>query len=117
MTVRADAMAYVHRAVCGALGTAQCYPMVQPDPSLLPAVVYYAVGQDTMTPLAGPYQTATAIRVEARDKTYAGAVAVSAAVVMALRKGGRLSQLLSLVDDYDEDLNIYRRIRSVMVRH
>ena len=118
-----DAMAHFHEVACGTLGAEQCYPVVQPgekdaqqqDTIKLPSIVYYAIGQDTVALLAGPYQIGTAIRYEARAHSYAETVTLSAAVITALRQAGRLSQMLSLFDDYDDDLNIFRRIRSVMM--
>ena len=117
---RADAMAHFREVAGAALGSDHCYPGVQPivgDTLVLPSLVYYAVGQDVLTTLErGPHQTATAIRFEARDRDFAAAVQLSTSVVEALRRAGRLAELLSLVDEYDEELNIHRRIRSVMVR-
>ena len=87
MTLRADAMSHFRDAACAALGNENCFPGVQPGRPgavaggafALPSIVYYAVGQDTLETLAGPAQTGTAIRYEARDRSYKGAVALSAA--------------------------------------
>ncbi|MYH25519.1 MAG: hypothetical protein F4156_09850 [Holophagales bacterium] len=126
MTTRPDALAHVHEVACGVLDTTHCYPVVQPtvqeqgqDVFQLPAVVYYAVGQQSVTPLAGPHVAATAVRYEVRSRSYqgaGGAATLDRALVSALRQAGRLTGLLSLVDEYDDERGIYRRIRSVMVR-
>ena len=118
--MRPDAMALVYQIACRVLGTTYCFVTVQTDPSKLPAVVFYAVGQDTLTTLdTGPQQRGTAIRFEVRADRDSGGFAATARLstrmVAALRQSGRLVSLLSLVDDFDETLGIYRRIRSVMV--
>ncbi len=116
MTARLDAMAHFHQTARGVLGTTQCFPSVQPN-HVFPAVVFYAVGQNQVSTLAaGPHQRATAIRFEVRSRSYAESVRLSAAIVEALRSGRRLLSLLSLVENFNDELGIYRRIRSVMVR-
>ena len=81
-----------------------------------PAVVVSAVGHDTLTTLDGPFETATVLRFDVRGKAQNEVRRLSAAIVAALRAGGRLRSLLSLTDLYDDELSIHRRVRSVMVR-
>ena len=120
-----NAMQHVHRTACAVLGGNDCYYTVQrpirndrgTEELRLPAVVIRAIGQDALTTLSeGAHQTATIVRVEARARTYAAVLTLSDRLVAAMREGGRLVSLLSLIDDYDEPLGIHRRIRSVMVR-
>ena len=125
MTARPDAMLHFVEVARGVPGLDACYPVVQKKIKgddgkrefLFPSVVYYAVGEDTIETLSeGVHQSATVIRFEVRDAVYSTTVRLSGEIVAALRKDGRLLSLNSLVDDYDGDLSIYRRIRSVTVR-
>ena len=112
--MKLDAMSFFHRTACGVLGTNECYPMTQSN-SVFPSIVYYSVGQDAVTMLEGAQQTATSIRYEVRSTDHRETVTLSQAVVAALRKGKRLRSLLSLTDQFDDKLSIYRRFRTVMV--
>ncbi len=121
-------MAYVAAAARAALGTSNCWPIVARDPNRLPAVIYYAVGGETLTTLGeGVHEVATAVRFEVRTKVpgvgdslettgYGAAVRLSAAIVRGLRSGGRLLALHSVIDELDESVGIYRRIRTATVR-
>ena len=53
---------------------------------------------------------AVAIRIESRDKTYSGSVSLDKKVASLLRRAGRLMSILSLSDEYDDDLSIFRRV-------
>ena len=115
-------MTLVHEAACTVVDPANCWALVQQRPPgekdlVYPAVVYRAVGGETVTTLhTGPHEAATAVRVEVRSTDYAAVVRLSGELVEALRTTARLLALLALVDLYDEELAIYRRIRSVMIR-
>ena len=117
MNARPNPMQHFHAIACGIVGVDNCYPGVQRgDPIVFPSVVYHGIGQDVVSTLdLGPQQTATAIRFETRDKRYDSVVALSERIVAALGAGGRLQSLLSLMDIFDGELGIHRRIRSVMV--
>ena len=81
-----------------------------------PSVVFVAVADETITTLkGGPFQTATAVRYEARSKDPDEARTLSGQILTALRRAGMLKQMLSVLDDFDDDLGIYRRIQSVML--
>ena len=115
--VRVDPMTYVRDLACEVLGNQNCYPVVQPNPDQQPSIVYYSIGSvNVVTSDAGPHDVSTAIRVESRAKTYGRSVEIDKDVISKLRAGGRLISVLSLIDEYDNDLSFYRRIRSVMVR-
>lgn len=124
MSARPDAMTHFHSVACVVLGNDNCFPVVQPsekdaggqDIFKLPALVYYALSPETVSTLAGPCETALAMRYEARATDYDGAVELSGQVLSALRAGGRLTRIGAGVDDYDEALEIYRRIQSVTLR-
>ncbi len=116
---RPDAMLHVHETACAVLGSDNCFASVQPsDPApTFPSVVFQAVGQDTLTTLTeGVHQIATAIRFEVRDRMQKETDRLSDEIVAALRRSGRLLALGALIDDYDDELSIYRRIRTVTVR-
>ncbi len=116
---RPDAMLHVHETACAVLGTDNCFASVQPsDPApTFPSVVFQAVGQDTLTTLTeGAHQIATAIRFDVRDRMQKETERLSDEIVAALRAGSRLIWLGTLIDDFDDELSIYRRIRTVTVR-
>ena len=55
------------------------------------------------------------MRFEARAKTPEEAKRISDQIISALRRNGLMRQLLALTDDFDDDLEIHRRIQSVML--
>ena len=81
-----------------------------------PSVVVAVIADETTVTLkGGPFQVATAIRYEARSKDPDEARTLSGQILSALRRAGMLKQMLSVLDDFDDDLGIYRRIQSVML--
>ena len=114
---RVSSSLYVRNAAKTALGNDHVYPVVQPAPDVFPSVVYYSVGHTTLSTLdRPPGQLTSVIRIEARGKTYSQAVALDLAMVNELKDGGRLIALRSLIDDFDDELSLYRRIRSISIR-
>ena len=112
------------KALAGAVvGADNVHEIVQPSKLVdrhrefeFPSVVFVAVADETITTLkGGPFQTATAIRYEARSKDPDEARTLSGQILSALRRAGMLKQMLSVLDDFDDDLGIYRRIQSVML--
>ena len=105
---------FVRTACCDALASLgyadECYPVIQPNP-VFPSVVYYAIGDDSLT-LA---DRGTAMRVESRAKSYGDAIAIDRAIIDRLRKSARSLALLSLLDDFDAAFMVYRRIRTMRV--
>ena len=95
----------------------RCCPVVQfdADKTNLPAIVYYALGSETVTTFDGPFETATALRYECRAKDYDDATELSQKVLARLRDAGRLLRIGAGIDNYDEALAIYRRIQSVTI--
>ena len=71
--------------------------------------------RSTATLKGGPFRSATALRYEARSKDPDEARTISAQILTALRRAGMLKQMLGVLDDFDDDLGIYRRIQSVML--
>ncbi|WP_425154706.1 hypothetical protein [Candidatus Palauibacter sp.] len=118
--VRPDAMAYVAAAARAALGTRYCWFGVARDPTQLPHVVYYGIGEETVATLdRGSRPVATRIRIDMRAATPAETISLDRALVAELRAGGRLKSLQGLQDDYEvvgEAGGVHRRIRSVAVR-
>ena len=83
---------------------------------VFPSVVFGLIADQTTTTLkGGPFRSATAIRYEARSKDSAEARMISGQILEALRRAGMLKQMLGVLDDFDDDLGIYRRIQSVML--
>ena len=81
-----------------------------------PSVVVSIIADETVSTLkGGPFRSATAIRYEARSKDSAEARMLSGEILEALRRAGMLKQMLGVLDDFDDDLGIYRRIQSVML--
>ena len=111
-------------AVAGVVvGAANVHEIVQPSKLVdrhrefeFPSVVFAVVGDEsTQTLKGGPFRTGTALRYEARAKTPAETRRISGEIATALRARGLLKQLLALTDDFDDDLEIHRRIQSVML--
>ena len=111
-------------AVAGVVvGAANVHEIVQPSKKVgshrefeFPSVVFAVVGDETEQTLkGGPFRTAVAVRYEARAKTAVEAKRISVEIVSALRVRGLLNQLLTVAGDFDDDLEIHRRIQSVML--
>ena len=112
-------------AVAGVVvGAANVHEIVQPSKTgryrhrefEFPSVVFAVVGDESeLTLKGGPFRTAVALRYEARAKTPAETRRISGEITTALRARGLLKQLLALADDFDDDLEIHRRIQSVML--
>ena len=81
-----------------------------------PSVVFAVIADETINTLkGGPFQVATAIRYEARSKDPDESRTISGQILTALRRAGMLKQMLGVLDDFDDDLGIYRRIQSIML--
>ena len=81
-----------------------------------PSVVFAVIADETLNTLkGGPFQYATAMRYEARSKDPDEARTISGQILTDLRRAGKLKQMLSVLDDFDDDLGIYRRIQSIML--
>ena len=125
MADRLSEMRYVDQAARQALKTGHAYAVVQKPVKtgvdlVFPSVVYYGISQDTITTLEGSWPRAVALRVESRakgDMGYRDATMLDVDVIRFLRMGGRLRALVAMVDDYEEELNVYRRIRTVMIKN
>ena len=118
MTARDDVVTYFHSTACAVLDNDNCFPVVQFDAgkSAYPAILYHVLSPETVTTLEGPHTTALALRFESRSKNYDEAVELSKRVLSALRSGGRLMRIGAGNDDYDDTLEVFRRIQSVTLR-
>ena len=112
------------KALAGAVvGADNVHEIVQPSKLVdrhrefaFPSVVVSIIADETLTTLkGGPFRSATAIRYEARSKDPDEARTISAQILTALRRAGMLQQMLGVLDDFDDDLGIYRRIQSIML--
>ena len=105
------------------VGAANVHEIVQPSKKVgshrefeFPSVVFAVVGDESEQTLkGGPFRTGIAVRFEARAKTPEEAKRISDQIISALRRNGLMRQLLALTDDFDDDLEIHRRIQSVML--
>ena len=83
---------------------------------VFPSVTFGLIADETISTIkGGPFRSATAIRYEARAKDPKEARSISAQILTALRRAGMLKQMLGVLDDFDDDLGIHRRIQSIMV--
>ena len=81
-----------------------------------PSIVFSVIADETISTLrGGPFRSATALRYETRSKDPDEARTISAQILTALRRAGKLQQMLGVLDDFDDDLGIYRRIQSIML--
>ena len=87
-------MAHFYQAAAP-LVDGRCCPVVQfdADADAYPAIVYYGLTPETVTTLAGPFETARALRYECRSQDYDEAVDLSGDVLAQLRAGGRLIRI------------------------
>ena len=108
----------------GVVGADNVHEIVQPSKLAnprkrefaFPSVVFAVIADETTVTLkGGPFRSATAIRCEARSKDPDEARDISGQILTALRQAGMLKQMLSVLDDFDDDLGIYRRIQSIML--
>ena len=113
--------------VASPLVDGRCFPVVQPGlidkdgnpvdaTDAFPAIVFYRLGQETLTTTEGPFATGLAIRYECRSLDYDETLTLSERVITGLRSGGRLLRIGSGLDEYDEAYEIARRIQSVTLR-
>lgn len=120
MSREVDIITRFRATVCDVVGAKRCHPIVHRtvgNGDSWPSIVYLVTGSDTIFTLGGgPQIYRMIIRYEVRAKTYAKALEKSAEVVEELRKRQQLISILSDISDYDDDLDIYRHIRSVIVR-
>ena len=86
------------------------------QPPLFPSVVYFALGLEDLSSFEGPTQRAEAVRIESRAKMYKDALAMDRDILQRLRAGGRLRSLGALIDEWDEEFEIHRRVRTVLIR-
>ena len=105
------------------VGADNVHEIVQPSKQVdqhrefvFPSIVFSVIADETINTLkGGPFRSATALRYEARSKDPDEARTISAQILTALRRAGMLKQMLGVLDDFDDDLGIYRRIQSVML--
>ena len=84
-----------------------------------PAVVYQAVGgEDVSSFSSGPVPVARAFRLDFRAEPGRGCdrtAELGEKAIQALREGGRLRDLSGPLDDYDEEVEVHRRIWTVEI--
>ena len=97
-----------------------------------PLMVYAVTGEANEGVYAGQARMSTSFRLEIHARKYADIAAMDAKLIAALRASERLTNLLSVLDDYsggvqpvqqtgfgqvsvEEADNVYRRIRTVQI--
>ena len=84
-----------------------------------PAVVYQAVGGEEVSSFSsGPVAVSRAFRLDFRAEPGQGCdrtAELGEKAIQALREGGRLRDLSGPVDDYDEEVEVHRRIWTVEI--
>ena len=109
------------------------FPVRAPDKAdSYPLLVYAVTGDAHETVFGGQVRTATSFRLEIHARKYADISEKDAELIAALRATERLTNLLSVLDDYsggvqpvqqtgfgqvsvEEADNVYRRIRTVQI--
>ena len=95
------------------------------DKAEYPSIVYYASGNQGESAFEGAIDSALAVRVEIRFRPERGSRQTKAEVLDEIEDldrrilkqiSGRVRSRLSVVDDFDEPLEFYRRIRTFLVR-
>ena len=78
-------------------------------------VVYYELATNYDDALEGQTISEHVFRIDCRDKLYAKAEAIRAAMVNCLRRGGRLAREGSRFDAFEPGLVFYRRIQEIVI--
>ena len=105
----------------------KCYPVVQKGvqvkansgkvaPDAFPSVVYRVVAPRSLKTQRGVFLEAEAILFDVRAKRYDKAVELSKKILKALVEGKRTTELITLVEDYDDTSNVYIVSSTVLVR-
>lgn len=108
------------RTITGAGGS------VKPLNSSYPAIYFYESGIDGESSFKGAYDSAVAIRtdihyrrdrsLESRTEELENIELLDQLLLQHISQGHRLRSRISLVGDYNEDLKVIRRIRTLMVK-
>ena len=114
--VRETVYDYIVR--CGKLANIHLQPVFQrPDPITnkrrYPAIVYTELSSVNDTTLDGPMTTAVSFRFDVRGPNYSEVAATRDIFVDCLKRGGRVVDELGILDEYDVELNIYRKIQTL----
>ena len=112
---RLDPLALFFKVASSIVDVSRCHLSFQSDLEF-PAIVYAEVGVDTIQTFQGPKEVSVSIRADVRAKVWEDVFRISDELISGLRKEkGRLIGIESLVDDPEDDLDIYRRIRTVRI--
>lgn len=90
------------------------HPVSQPD-LVFPAIVYAQVGSTALNTLRSG-ALFPSISIDIRAKTYGECIKIAKSVLAALRSARILSTVNSIVDLYDEDAKVKRRVLTVRLR-
>ena len=78
-------------------------------------VIYYELGTNYENAMEGDLILDHVFRIDCRDKLYKNAEAIRQAMLVCLRRGGRLAREGSRFDAYDPALDFHRRIQEINI--
>lgn len=102
----------VANAGVAALVVARIYPLLMPQGVILPAISYQRVATAPLDDLEGTQNHEwVRVQIDCWDNDYAGVKALAAAVRTALQITPVYGQLLTELDDYDNEEKLFRVIQ------
>ena len=120
MSDRQDPLALFFSIASGIVGKNWCHFNVQPDlfqtSTQRPSIVYTEVGNDTIQTFSGPQEVSISVRCDVRARSWPDVFRVSDEVISKLRKSGRLVNVVVSLAEFEEDIDIFRRIRTLVIR-
>jgi len=105
---------------CSAISGVTCYPVAQTQDSgslTFPAVVYSCVANRSAGLFQGTGDTAREFQFDCQARSFSEAVRVERELVDNLYNTGRVILFGLLIDDFDGNRNVYRRIRRINFRN
>ena len=90
----------------------RCFPVHQAAPDF-PSVVYGFTGEDTTQTAEGPVRHRMFLWYEVRASMYQECIDIDERILAALIDTGRLGDIRGHTDDWDEDLSVMRKTRTV----
>ena len=96
----------------------RCFPVRQPNPERgdFPSVVYGIVGEDATLTAEGPVQHRSYLWYEIRAYRYREVLDLDQRILRALQQTGKLGVIRGHTDDFDDDLELILKTRTVSLR-
>jgi hypothetical protein len=97
------------QSVLGALVTGRCYPMIAPDKTVKPYVVYQVISNVPEVTLDGVTDTENRrVQVDIYDRSYGAVKTLELAVKAAMEAATFINIPLSSRETYETDTQLYR---------